>query len=284
MEVDVSLSGCGLQFVGKVTLFQATQIMAFISKPTLTVMSEGRAEQVDLMSVPEPQKLVAINDGRYESPREAIDSLHAKTNGQKIVAISLYLGANSQNDKILLHSEVLSEFSRAGEATPKYFKRDLKDAISAGYIYSVDDKSLRLLSPADNISELGFKKKNRKKRTFSKVPDGENASKLSVRSDVSNLNLDTNLEGYIDYFSTSTRADQILWILLYAKASNIIGLNRLEIINISSKLGGDIDSKGYASSNVSNIRNGYVSSSGQILSVTIKGELYFSKLKSKNKN
>ncbi len=278
MDVEISLNGSGLQFTGKVTLFQATQIMAFIAKPSGTEMAEQRADLLDeLVETSQTKKIEATGTSAYESPRQAIDQLHAKTNGQKIVAISLFLGATSQNGKILQNDEVLAEFARAGEATPTNITRDLKDAVSAGYIYPVDKKSFRLLSPADNVAEDGFKKSKRK-RTVGKTADGEKLPKLTVRAEVNSLSLTTSLDGYIDYFDSPTKADQILWILQYAKTDGMNDLNRLEVCQISAKLGGDINSKSYASANVANVRNGYIASAGQAISLTIKGERHLAEL------
>lgn len=282
MDVEVSLNGGGLQFTGKVTLFQATQIMAFIAKPVGTEMEEQKAELLDKAVTTDTRKIEASTTSTYESPRQAIDQLQAKTNGQKIVAISLFLGANSQNGMILQNEDVLAEFARAGEATPANWTRDLKDAISGGYIYPIDKKSFRLLSPADNVSEVGFKKSKRK-RTAGKTADGEKLPKLTVRNEVNSLSLTTSLDKHIDYFDSPSRADQILWILQYAKSHNIVDLNRLEICHISAKLGGDINSKSFASANVANVKNGYIASAGQAISVTVKGERHLTELSAEQK-
>jgi len=283
MDVDISLSGSGLEFTRKITLFQATQIMAFIAKPTGTEMSEQRAELLDEVIAPEPKKIDEVNTSNHESPHQAIDQLHAKTNSQKIVAISLFLGASGQNGKVLQNDEVLTEFARAGEATPTYFNRDLKDAVSAGYIYAVDKKSFRLLSPADSVEEMGFKKSKRK-RTANKMADGEKLPKPTIRAEVNSLSLTTGLDGHIDYFDTPARADQILWILQYAKIKGMADLNRLEICQISAKLGGDINSRTYASSNVANVKNGYIASAGQAISMTVKGERHLTELSTQKKD
>jgi hypothetical protein len=142
----------------------------------------------------------------------------------------LYLGANSQNGKLISNEEVLAEFVKAGEPTPAKIARDVKDAVAAGYLYPETKTTFRVLSTADSIPENGFKKVNRK-RTVTRSPKGEPAVKLTVRPEVADLPITASLDGYKDFFDLDKRSDQILWILKYVQPTLSAGLNRLEIIH-----------------------------------------------------
>lgn len=272
MGVKIQLSGSGLNFDGEVSLFQATQIMAFIARPP---EQESNESPLELLSSEAKTEAPKSNVRRYESPRDAIDSLQAKTNPQKIVALSLYLGATSANGVIIEYSQVLAEFTNAGEKTPKNISRDVNDAVSAGYLYPTSKTSFRLLLSADTVPEQGFKTVKRR-RSAPKNRDKASAPKLEIRAEVLNMPIVTSLDGYMDYFDLKLRSDQIVWILKYAEGHKIAGLNRLEIINVSSRIGGDIDSKAFTASNKANVKNGYVSLTGSQFALTAKGNKYAS--------
>lgn len=271
MDVEIQLSGSGLVYKGIVTLFQATQIMAFISKPIDQGPDIiGAEERPSLQSTTRTD--AQANAQVYESPRLAIDSLGAKTNPQKIVAIAFYLGATSQNGQTFTTEEVLKGFAGAGERTPKNITRDLRDAVTAGYIFADDKSGFRLLSATDNVPTEGFKKVKTKRRTTPKQGNESKKTKATVRDEISKLPIITSLNGYVDLFDLKVRGDQLLWLIQYAKSHQVTSVNRQEVIYIAKKMGTSLDSQNFASSNTPNVKNGYISSEGDLMSLTPKGE------------
>lgn len=275
MDVKIKLDGNGLNFDGGITLFQATQIMAFIARP---IDPDKADTPIELLSDPiqTGERKQITNTSRFESPREAINTLQAKTNPQKVVALALYLGASSENGMVVEFDSILTEFAKAGEPTPKNISRDVKDAVTAGYVYPESKTSFRLLSSADAVPDQGFKKIKRRRGNSPKTANGKAAPKLVVREEVLSMPITTTLDGFADYFDFKGRADQILWILKYAESNKLNALNRLEITHICSKLGGTVDSKGFTSGNTANVKNGYISSAGSLFSITAKGNKYMS--------
>ena len=274
MEVEIKITGSGLQFESKVSLFQATQIMAFISRAD---QSNGAQDGEIMAGIPasptaEPRTLVGhtlVNQTFYESPYAAISLTKAKTNPQKIVAIALYLGATSTNQQVFSVDEILSGFKKAGESTPKNINRDFRDAVSAGYVFQEEKSVYRLLSSVDNVSKDGFKKPAKKRTSTSSA--GGSKLKLIVRDEVKNARIVTSLEGYPDFFKLDARADQILWVVEYLKFAGVDGVNRLEIINFTKKIGGKVTSKNFTVSNTPNVKESYIYIESDLIRLTPKG-------------
>lgn len=275
MAVKLTINGDGLTFEKEIEMFQATQIMGFIAKSevlTTNVSQDNVAPLMDTSAPVQPVMLVDETEKKYESPRQAIDTLKAKTNPHKLVAIGLYLGATSQNSRILTHAEILSEFSKAGEPTPKNFPRDVNNAVADGYVYPESKTTFRLLSSTDNLAETGFKK-SRARSSGSKQTSGPRA-KLEVRPEVDTLPIETTIEGLKGFFEVKDRSDKIMWILKYAENNGVIGLNRKEIFHLSAKLGGDLDSQNFTNAHRPNIKNGYVMQQGEIIGISARGKQY----------
>jgi len=269
MSVSIKLMGEGLDFTGEVTLFQAAQIMAAIAKP-----DEVSGESLPAPTQKPPVLGEVVGGSEYDSPRQAIDALKANTNPKKIVAIALYLGATSQNGKTLTTDDVIAEFAKAGEPTPTHIARDMKKAVTAGHIYFENKNEFRLLAKTDSIPESGFTSVKQKGSSSSPKPTGKSAPKPTVRSEIATMPIITTLDGHKDYFSITKRSDQILWILKYAQSVAPNGLNRAEITYLSSQIGGDITSRIFSSTNASNVKNGFISSTGMVIALTAKGEKY----------
>ena len=277
MEVEINLKGSGLQFNATITLFQATQIMAFISKPdenpTLVrpIINEVRAAPND--------EIKTLNgdsediDTPYDSPHSAIAQTKAKTNPQKIVALAYYFGATSKNGKLFSVEEILEGFKKAGESTPKNIARDFREAVSAGYVYLEEKGKYRLLSSTDSIPTDGFKKQPKKRTPTKPTGSGQKPVKLSVSESVKKMPVSTGMDSYPNFFDIKVRADQILWVIQYAKSHGIDGLNRFEIMHFVSKVGGDITSKNFTASNTANVKNNYIYSEEEVLRLTPKGEI-----------
>ncbi len=273
MSVSIKLNGSGLDFIADVTLFQATQIMAFIAQ-----QGEAIDTPINLVTPPKTELLQdnagkTTPSGTYDSPRSAIDELAAKSIPQKIVAIAFYLGATSQNGMILNFEDVLAEFTKAGAAKPTHFAREVKKTVSEGYVYLEGKSAFRLLSKTDTIPRDKFPKLKRKSsatRPKSSAP-GE---KLTVRPEITSMPRETFLDGYKDHFEITNRSDQILWILKYAAKHSFPSLNRREIVTISSHLGGKLTGQNFTSSNGPNAKNGYISTTLSQITLSAKGEAY----------
>lgn len=273
MEVEIKITGSGLQFESTVSLFQASQIMAFISRADQVnaVQDDDIMSGQSVTGAQDRQTLVSHSldtQSVYESPHAAIAQTKAKVNPQKIVALAFYLGATSTNQKTFTTDEILANFKRAGESTPKNINRDFREAVAAGYIFQEDKGIYRLLSAVDNVPSEGFKKPSRKK-TASGVQSPK--KKLSVRDEVKQVRISTSLEGYPDYFSISNRSDQILWVIEYFKAHDIDGINRAELIDFTKKIGGEVTSKNFTASNTPNIKGSYIYIENEALKLTPKG-------------
>lgn len=274
MEVEVKITGSGLQFESKVSLFQATQIMAFISRVDQANGGQGGdiLTSVPLSSTGEPRTLIDHTmdvQTIYESPHAAIAKTSAKTNPQKIVALALYLGATSTNHKVFSIEEILSAFKKAGESTPKNINRDFREAVAAGYVFQEEKGVYRLLSSIDNVPSDGFKKTT-KKRAAAGTSSGSK-TKLTVREEFGGVRILTSMEGYPDYFKLGARSDQILWVLEYLKAQGLDGANRLEVINFTKKIGGKVTSKNFTASNTPNVKESYIYTEGDAIKLTPKG-------------
>lgn len=273
MEVEIKISGSGLQFESKVSLFQATQIMAFISRAD---QANGAQDGEIMAGIPadrtvEPRTLVGHTldvQTVYESPYAAIAQTKAKTNPQKIVALALYLGATSTNQQVFTIDEILSGFKKAGESTPKNINRDFREAVSAGYVFQEEKGVYRLLSSIDNVATEGFKKPAKKRNGAS---GGAKATKLKVRDEVKGVRILTSMEGYPDYFKLDAHSDAILWVVEYLKAEGIDGANRAEILDFTKKIGGKITSKNYTSSNMPNVKESFIYIENDLVRLTPKG-------------
>lgn len=275
MEVEIKITGSGLQFESKVNLFQATQIMAFISR-----VDQANGTQ-DGQVLPEPPLEYSAAPKTliehtmdvqtiYESPHSAIAKTGAKTNPQKIVALAFYLGATSTNEKLFSVDDILTCFKKAGESTPKNINRDFRDAVSAGYVYQEEKGTYRLLSSVDEVPSDGFKKA--KKRKVSSAGSGGSKVKLSVRDEVKAARILTSMQGYPDYFKLDSRSDQVLWVIAYLQAEGIDGINRAEIIHFTKKIGGKVTSQNFTSSNTPNVKEGYIYVEADLVKLTPKGE------------
>jgi hypothetical protein len=170
MSVKISLNGDGLNYEGQIELLQATKIMAFIVQPEII---EASAPDV----IDAPLGIETNNAGsstrQFESPRVAIKQLNAQTNPQKIVAIALYLGATPENGNLTTIENVLIEFKKAGEPTPKNISRDLRVAVSDGYVYKEEKDAFRLLTPVDLVLEQNCFPKQKRNKTRAKRQNTE---------------------------------------------------------------------------------------------------------------
>lgn len=280
MDVEIKLKGSGLEFFSKISLMQATQIIAFLARPANT-NTQSEEEQI-LAPISGTMDTPLTNGSKYNSPREAINMLGAKTNPQKIVALALYLGITSQNNKLFSSQDIVVQFAKAGEKTPKNITRDLKDAVIAGYIYLGDEGKYRLLNSADTVATDGFKKIKKQK---SKIKGSSKAGRkpaATVRSEVEQLAVSTSLESYPKFFDLSLRSDKILWILAYAKKNSIDGLNRTEIVSYSKKIGGKLNTQIFTSSNTPNIKGDFIYKKGDLILITNGGENHLKKAKENN--
>src|SRR4249920_2248216 len=96
-EVNIKLDGGGLNFSGKIPLFQAVQILGVITRPQATEPTANNDIEVLSPGVAASTPLIDTNAPKFESPREAIIKLYAKTNPQKVVALAFFAGATSTN-------------------------------------------------------------------------------------------------------------------------------------------------------------------------------------------
>ncbi len=127
-EFDLSLTGTGISLSRKVNRDAALQILA-IAMGSSGDISAGTA-YVERGQRQQPRSSVG---GERVSVREYLDEVEAKRNPDKILAIGKYLVAH-RNQRSFTSEQVKAQFRAAGEAIPGNFPRDLRWAITNGWM------------------------------------------------------------------------------------------------------------------------------------------------------
>src|SRR5215831_5614520 len=145
MTVQITIKGDNLNYSGETSLLKAGQILAFLG-----------SEQSASSYAPEPRVGSLTMGSPSASPRQLIVESNAKSNPQKIAVIGKYLKDRGQNE--FSRAEVLDQFRRAGESTPKNIGRDLQDAVRSGYICESDTQKNEyyLTRPGEEALESRF--------------------------------------------------------------------------------------------------------------------------------
>ena len=278
MEVSIKMTGVGLDFNSTISLYQAAQIMAALSKPDQDINVTTPHTTKDIQELGEApttdEEPSSKETSPFESPREAIDALKASTFSKKIIAVAMYMGATSQNNMLVNISEVITEITKAGEPKPTQIPREVKKAVTAGYIYLEDKNQFRLLAPVDTIKKDNFAKFKKGKSSSTTKKAGKKREKLVVRAEVAGMSFSTNIEKYQDYFSIKGIKDRMLWLIKYGQAATPGGLNRLEIMHISKMIGGEIAPSAFSVYQQKNIKDGHLAQVNTKLILTTNGEKY----------
>lgn len=249
-NIVVSIEGSGLSFKKEVSLDKAGQIITFLG---LNINQDGSGSD----STPQILSLDSVSFNPKTTPREYIQKSVAKTNAQKITALANYL---SDIEKVTSFSkqEIKILFGRAGEKNPRNFLRDLKEAKRLGYItedHQEKDKYI-LSDKGKEIFSTGFVQEPVRKRTVkNSVKKNKNATPMS--ESVKNLEISSNMQDFPGYHNLKTKADQILWMLIYCDNKGIESLTPGEVEFLSDKLKGKIAATGFTAHNTRNIKKGY---------------------------
>lgn len=126
---DLNLTGTGISLSRKVNRDAALQILAIAMgggggfSPGASYLQQGQRQQQARGSA----------SGERVSLREYLDEVEAKRNPDKILAIGKYLVVH-RNQGSFTGEQVKAQFRAAGEAIPGNFPRDLRWAITNGWI------------------------------------------------------------------------------------------------------------------------------------------------------
>lgn len=200
---------------------------------------------------------------RNKAPKEALIETKAKTNPEKMVAFGALI-MDLNNKESFSITEVKDMYKKAGEPIPHNFGRDIRSAVKLAYIYSVGDELYTLSDTGKEKIERGFSDEaNFNAQRSRKAKSGKNDGiQKSIRDEVKNLAVTTNLKGYPNYHDVKTKGKRILWILQYADSHGIESLSSTEIASIAERLKDQIPTRDFSAFNKENIKRGNVMQKG----------------------
>lgn len=134
-EYDLKLSGPGLTIERQIDQDEALQIVAILMGGAGIPRSQpGVGRPVPAMTSP-----AAARAGARLSLREFLDSVEAKRNPDKILAIGRYL-LDQRGDETFGSDDVKKQFRAAGEPVPANFGRDFRWTITNAWIAEVHEE------------------------------------------------------------------------------------------------------------------------------------------------
>lgn len=266
MSVKVTLNGDGLNYSKDASVVQAAQIIGFLNNTeTQAGDSSLRNEPIILGEPTKPRK----------SPREYLLDTGARTNTQKILALSDYV---SKRDSVEVISilDVKSAFSKAGEPVPRNFSRDLKDAVQTGYISEDDNQAGHyfITNKGYEVLENSFEKGQRAVRRRTKRSNGQGGSVVPINEKVSKLSFSDLLDGYPNYHSLNSKTERAMWIITYAKFNDIESLSGKEIEYVAQQLSDNIPNSQIAAAMRMPLAKGFISKIKGSYRIIHKGEEY----------
>lgn len=240
MTVKISIEGDGLQYGGETNLHKAAQIIAFMGAEQSSLQNSG-ARVATSSSLMAPSTSVAQSN--MMTPRQFINQAGAKTNVQKIAVIAKYL--KDQGREVFVRSEIVEEFRRAGEVSPKNIGRDIKEAVIAGYICeSPDQTGEYYLTNEGEEAVMGkfvMGKEGKKSKPKTKRVKSTNPSAEPTDTSLKALVFTSKIGGIPPYWDMK-KGDRIHWILFAAKAQKVDELTNKDIEYVAKELGDNIPS------------------------------------------
>lgn len=259
MSVFITIEGDGLSLKKQTTLQKAGQIIAFLGLEEGSIDDESAVHSVpghaSLITPPS----VSLND--------LINESKAKTSAQKITVLGKYLSEKDKTDGFLI-KEVLLQLRKMGEE-PGNFTRDLKKAVDLQYIYE-DPKTGKYGVSAKGLRAIEGKFADEPRRTSVKGRGGFKKA-IPPRQEVVSLPFVSTLDGYPDFHQLPTKADSILWVLVYADSQNIEDLTPKEVEVITDKLRKKIAQNAFSPFNKRNMKEGYVAQTDGKFKIQQKG-------------
>lgn len=253
--IILTLSG-GVSHQSEITLFKAGQILALISTP----------ENQNIQPVKEISESRSFLSGLpRQSLIELVRDTKASTIPQKIIVAADYIMTRNSAETFNIN-DIKSEFRKIG-LSPANFGRDLKVAISQGWIYESEHSGeYHLTATATEIISQEFaaidqtlrtKKVTKKKSTLKKKKAAQNST-TTISPDVESLPISSEPEGMINYHAIPIKSDRPLWILVYADNNAVHGLSGKEISCLTGKIKGTILERDISSFMAKHIKSGSV--------------------------
>ena len=214
-----------------------------ISKPQFSRIIQIIFETEPISSPGSGASLITSN--LTESPREYLDSTEAKSYPQKITAVVGYLRDILKRNAVSV-DEMKSELEKAGEPVTLNFFRDLKRAVTYGWIARSQQESDKFYVTAKGSKalELKFPIQEKKASSAKKARETRGRSPtITIRQNVRDLQLPTVITGMPTFFSLKTKGERILWILAAAKEGGVESLNHKELSYLADRIGDDIPAK-----------------------------------------
>lgn len=271
MAVKITIEGDGLSLNKQTTLQKAGQIISFLG------LEEGVFNPGSASLAPK-----ILSNPSISSPKDAISDSKAKTNAQKITVLVNFLSETNGEEGVLV-KEILLQLRKIGEQ-PANFNRDLGTAESLQYLYPLDAKKKIYGITDRGKGAIASNFENETPVKTQKSAKGVFKKAMPPSQEVLSLPIASNLEGFPDYHSLSTKADSILWALAYADAKNISDLTSREVESITDRLKNKVAQRDFSAHNKKNMKSGYIILTDGKFKIQQKGINYLKSLLNKSEN
>jgi len=116
-----------------------------------------------------------------------------------------------------------------------------------------------------------------------KTPRKTKPASSTVPERLQDIDLQTSMEGYLDFHALKKKGDKLLWVLQFAQTAGLPSLSNVEIVFLSDRLGDGIPSTDINGYYKSNLKKGHVNRSLQDKSMRIlpAGSTYLAALTNK---
>ena len=273
MTITLKING-EVTYEAEINIQKAGQIIAFLGAGAPpNYAPEGDAAPLTTFSL-------QAGGNTSGSPRQAISDAQAKTNSQKIAALAKYL--KNRGQEVFTRAEILEQFRRAGESTPKNIGRDLKDAVSFGYICESDNQRNEFYLTNDGEAgvvskfvSLAMSSKNSKPRSKIRKPSLIEPTNPTLKS----LEFSPIQEGLPDYWKITKKGDRVLWLLQVCKLQNVKELSTKDIEYVAKQLDDNVPASGVNSLTEASRKSAYLSKRGNTYSILGPGTTYIQSLK-----
>ena len=238
MAVKISIEGEGLHYSGETNLHKAAQIIAFMGTEQNNLQNSGA-------STATPNGLISPSSAMKNNmtPRQFINQAGAKTNVHKIAVIAKYL--KDRNRDVFVRSEIVEEFRRAGEVSPKNIGRDIKETVIAGYICESPDQTgeYYLTNEGEDaiVEKFTMQKEGKKSKSKAKKTKSTTSSSEPTNASLKDLVFVPKIDSVPSYWDIK-KSDRVHWILFAAKAHKVDELTNKDIEYVAKMLGDNIGS------------------------------------------
>ncbi|MEU6170936.1 hypothetical protein ABZ832_03325 [Streptantibioticus parmotrematis] len=255
----------------------ATPTPAAPTPPALAPASPSKVGPPDEPSGAGPPQITDI--------RQALEVSGASTIAEKIVAFAAYRQA-VEREETFTKEDMVTLFRRAREASPSHLPREIGRAVLNGWITETSDSQYYLLAKGQEAFEKGFRTSGRKRNApapRSRSTGRRRSRPLSTPEVFAEIDhIPTTADGVPPYHQIPLKRDKALWALYLAKSLGIPGLQNMELVWLTDKLGDGIPSSDINGHFRGLHRHGYVnrSVSDHSMRITTAGEGYLRGLSS----